>query len=95
MWNCSRSKTCTARVEGLEIDDALDLCLEREEADVMLTYMQKEFRKARKEGREEGRLKKGISMALAMLEAGEPEEKILRYTGLSSSQLAEIRDGRR
>ncbi|HPE66896.1 MAG TPA: Rpn family recombination-promoting nuclease/putative transposase [Synergistales bacterium] len=85
--------------EGLEIDDALDLCLEREEADVMLTYMQKEFRKARKEGREEGReegqLEKGILMALAMLEAGEPEEKILRYTGLSPSQLEEIRDGRK
>ena len=85
--------------EGLEIDDALDLCLEREEADVMLTYMQKEFRKARKEGREEGReegqLEKGISMALAMLEAGEPEEKILRYTGLSLSQLEEIRDGKK
>ena len=30
-----------------------------------------------------------------MLEAGEPEEKILRYTGLSPSQLAEIRDGRK
>ena len=85
--------------EGPEIDDALDLCLEREEADVMLTYMQKEFRKARKEGREEGReegqLEKGILMALAMLEAGEPEEKILRYTGLSPSQLEEIRDGRK
>ena len=95
MWEVPRSKTCTARKEGLEIDDALDLCLEREEADVMLTYMQKEFRKARKEGREEGQLEKGISIALAMLEAGEPEEKILRYTGLSPSQLEEIRDGRK
>ena len=37
----------------------------------------------------------GISIALAMLEAGEPEEKILRYTGLSPSQLEEIRDGRK
>ena len=93
--------------EGLEIDDALDLCLEREEADEMLTYMLKEFRKTRKEGREEGReegleeglekgqLEMGISIALAMLEAGEPEEKILRYTGFSSAQLAEIRDGRK
>jgi len=96
--------------EGLEIDDALDLCLEREEADEMLTYMQKEFRKTRKEGREEGleeglekglekgrekgQLEKGISIALAMLEAGEPEEKILRYTGFTPAQLAEIRDGR-
>ena len=49
------------------ICDSLDLCLEQEEADVMLTYMQKEFRKARKEGREEEQLEKGISMALAML----------------------------
>ena len=99
MWEAPRSKTCTARKEGLEIDDAFEQCLEREEADVMLTYMQKEFRKARKEGREEGRekgqLEMGISIALAMLEAGEPEEKILRYTGLSPSQLEEIRDGRK
>ncbi len=95
MWKRSRSKTCTARKEGLEIGHTLDLCLEREEADVMLTYMQKEFIKARKEGREEGQLEKGISMALAMLEAGESEEMILRYTGLSLSQLAEIRDGRK
>ena len=32
--------------EGLEIDDAFEQCLDREEADVMLTYMQKEIRKA-------------------------------------------------
>ena len=99
MWEAPRSKTCTARKEGLEIDDAFEQCLDREEADVMLTYMQKEFRKARKEGREEGRekgqLEMGISIALAMLEAGEPEEEILGYTGLSPSQLAEIRDGRK
>ncbi len=96
--------------KGLEIDDAPDLCLEREEADAMLTYMRKEFRKTRKEGREEGleeglekglkkgreeeQLEMGISIALAMLEAGEPEEKILRYTGFPPAQLAEIRDGR-
>ncbi len=93
--------------EGLEIDDALDLCLEREEADEMLPYMQKEFRKTRKEGREEGleeglekgrekgQLEMGISIALAMPEAGEPEEKIFRYTGFAPAQLAEIREGRK
>jgi predicted transposase/invertase (TIGR01784 family) len=61
----------------------------------MLTYMQKAIRKSRQEGREEGQLGKGISVALAMLSAGEAEEKILRFTGLSVSQLAEIRDGRK
>ena len=80
-----------------------DLLSFREEADEMLTYMQKEFRKTRKEGREEGlekgrekgQLEMGISIALAMLEAGEPEEKILRYTGFAPAQLAEIREGRK
>jgi len=85
--------------EGLEIDDAFEQCLDREEADVMLTYMQKEIRKIRQEEiqriKQEGQFEMGISIALAMLEAGEPEEKILRYTGLSLSQLEEIRDGRK
>ena len=99
MWKRSRSTTCIARKDGLEIDDAWDLCLEREEADAMLTYMQKEIRKIRQEEiqriKQEGQFEMGISIALAMLEAGEPEEKILRYTGLSLSQLEEIRDGRK
>ncbi len=85
--------------EGLEIDEAFEQCLDRGEADEMLTYMQKEIKKTRQEGREEGReegqLEKGISVALAMLAEGEPEEKILRYTGLSASQLGEIRNGRK
>ena len=72
----------------------------------MLTYLEKEIRRYKKQGREEGRqegrqegreegqLEKGISVALAMLENGEPEDKILLYTGFTPEQLAEIREGR-
>ena len=47
----------------------------------------------REEGRGEGRFEMGISMAQAMLRDNEPEEKILRYTGFTPEQLAEIREG--
>jgi len=71
---------------------------DREEVDRMLTYIEKEIRRLKTEGREEGReagqFEMGIAVALAMLENGEPEEKILLYTGFTPEQLAEIREGR-
>jgi len=75
---------------------------EQKGAEGMLTYLEKEIRRYKKQGREEGRqegreegqLEKGISIALAMLGNGEPEDKILLYTGFTPEQLAEIREGR-
>jgi len=101
--------------EGLEIDESVVENIEHEEADEVFTYLEREIRKIKKEGRAEGRaegLAEGreegrregreearfelcISLAQAMLSEGEPEEKILHYTGLTPEQLAEIRDGRR
>lgn len=91
-----------AKKEGLEIAASAEEYFEGKEAVGMLAYLEKELRKSRKEGWEEGReegrgegqLEMGISFALAMLENNEPEEKILRYTGFTPEQLAEIRDGR-
>ena len=72
-----------AEKEGLTVDEALDLCLEREDADIMLAYMQKEFRKARREGREEGReeivirlLERGMAISLVSEMTGFPEDRV-------------------
>jgi len=91
-----------AKKEGVEIESAPDEYFEQKGAEGMLTYLEKEIRRYKKQGREEGRqegreegqLEKGISIALAMLGNGEPEDKILLYTGFSPEQLAEIREGR-
>ena len=110
-----------AKQENLSEEIALDESFEGKGAEAVLTYLTKEVRRIRKEGREEGRkegrtegwtagrtkgwmegrteglnkgkLEMGISMAQAMLRNNEPEEKILRYTGFTAKQLAEIRAG--
>ena len=83
-----------AKKEGVEIEGAPDEYFEQKGAEGMLTYLEKEIRRYKKQGREEGQLEKGISVALAMLGNGEPEDKILLYTGFTPEQLAEIREGR-
>jgi len=84
--------------EGVDMDVFPEKFSDREEVDRMLTYIEKEIRRLKTEGREEGReagqFEMGIAVALAMLENGEPEEKILLYTGFTPEQLAEIREGR-
>lgn len=75
-------------------EGAPDEYFEQKGAEGMLTYLEKEIRRYKKQGREEGQLEKGISVALAMLGNGEPEDKILLYTGFTPEQLAEIREGR-
>ena len=94
-----------AKRESLTENLAIDERFEGKEAEEVLTYLTKEVRRIRKEGREEGlmegreegrgegRFEMGISMAQAMLRDNEPEEKILRYTGFTPEQLAEIREG--
>jgi len=80
--------------EGVDMDAFPEEFSDREEVDRMLTYIEKEMRKLKTEGREAGHFERGITVALAMLENGEPEEKILLYTGFTPEQLAEIREGR-
>lgn len=96
--------------EGLDMDAFPEETSDREGAEMMLTYIEKEIRRLKTEGREEGwqdglltgreegreagQFEMGIAVALAMLENGEPEEKILLYTGFTPEQLAEIREGR-
>ena len=83
-----------AKKEGVEIEGAPEEYFEQKGAEGMLTYLEKEIRRYKKQSREEGQLEKGISVALAMLGNGEPEDKILLYTGFTPEQLAEIREGK-
>jgi predicted transposase/invertase (TIGR01784 family) len=46
---------------------------------------------AREEGREEGREEQNMKVAREMLSAGEPEEKIARYTGLNLDQIRSLK----
>lgn len=82
-----------ARREGVEVDDVLEEHLEEKEADEVLTYLEKEIRKLKKEGREEGRkegvelaklqtvrrmLEKGMALSLVAELVDLPEEQVRR-----------------
>ena len=44
------------------------------------------------EGKAEGEYQKALSMAKAMLSDGEPIEKIVKYSGLSESEIIELKN---
>ena len=44
------------------------------------------------EGIQKGEISKALSMAQLMLDAGEPDNKIMRYTGLSVDEIKKLRD---
>ncbi len=56
-----------------------------------MEFFKKEAREeGREEGIEKGREEKAISMAKEMLADGEPIEKIVKYSGLSESQILKL-----
>ncbi len=57
----------------------------------MDTYYQEGFEEEVKEGEEKGKKQKAIAMAQVMIEAGEPIEKIVQYTGLSRLEVEALR----
>ena len=58
----------------------------REEADIMLAYMQKELRKARREGREEGR----EEIVIRLLERGMAISLVSEITGFAEDRVREL-----
>lgn len=54
--------------------------------------MEKGIQKGMQEGMQKGELSKALSMAQLMADAGEPDEKIMRYTGLSHDEIKKLRN---
>ena len=54
--------------------------------------MEKGIQKGMQEGMQKGELSKALSMAQLMADAGEPDEKIMRYTGLSRDEIKKLRN---
>ncbi len=56
----------------------------------MITYLEKEIRKIKKEGRQEGWQERNASLAIAMLRKGFDMATIMELTGLSEERLREL-----
>ena len=76
-------------VEKLNSDEVFIKEISREEE--MKIREQMRVKMAKKEGIEEGKTNKANAIAKNMLESGEREEKILKYTGLSKEELEKLK----
>lgn len=71
--------------ELLDYDQA-----EKAKNDYISSLMQSRL-EGKAEGKAEGEVDKGRKVAVEMLMDNEPESKIIKYTGLSSDEIAEIK----
>jgi predicted transposase/invertase (TIGR01784 family) len=78
-------------VEYLSRKEFMTMVLKTWTVEEQMEFFKKEAREeGREEGIEKGREEKAISMAKEMLADGEPIEKIVKYSGLSESQILKL-----
>lgn len=77
----------------MKLENAVQSAKTRREWSVEYMTLYEKMKMERDEGRTEGSNERAREMAVKMIRANEPDEKIIEYTGLNASEVSEIREG--